>query len=55
MYATSSPNKHRKIQDNLRIDLFARKHNLTIENIEIALELDDKERKAYLKKVSKAN
>jgi len=54
MYATSRPHKYRTIQDNLRIDLFARKHNLTIEQVEIALELDDAKRKEYLKKL-KAN
>lgn len=41
MYATSRPYKYRTIQDNLRIELFARKHHLTIEQVEIALELDD--------------
>lgn len=52
MYETSRPYKVRTIQDNLRIDLFARKHNLTIEQVEIALGFEPDERKKYLKSVT---
>lgn len=51
MYATSRPYKYRTIQDNLRLYIFAQKHNLTIEQVEIALELDDTKRKEYLKEL----
>jgi len=51
MYASSMIHKRRNIQDNLRIDLFARKHNLTIEQVEIALEINSEERKAFLKNI----
>lgn len=52
MYATSRVPKHRSIQDNLRIDMFARKHGLTVEQVEIALKLEGKRRKTYLKQLT---
>ena len=52
MYATSRPHKVRKISENLIIDLFARKHGLTVEQVEIALELGEDERKKYLKSIT---
>lgn len=38
MYAASTVRKRRTVQYNLRIDLFAIKHNLTIEQVETMLE-----------------
>ena len=51
MYASSSIFKRRSIQDSLRIDLFARKHNLTIEQVEIALEMGIEEIPKYVKSI----
>jgi hypothetical protein len=52
MYASSmSVHRYRSIQDKLRIDIFARKHGLTIENVEVALELKPENRKKYLKQL----
>ena len=49
MYAASRLPVRRSIQENLQIDLFARKHGLTVEKVEIALTLKPEKRKTYLK------
>ena len=55
MFATSVVPKYRSIQDNLRIDLSARKHNVPIYLIEEYLDGNKEQQIETIKKINRFN